>query len=451
VAVVKPRIRFTPYALLGILILGTGLGMGLGLLYAPGGAPSSPAATPIGTSTITCKEIIEDHLPRPRSCPGTTETVVIPNVVGESVAQAEASISQIGLHFTARQDPSQSVAPGLITFQSPSSGSAVAEGSTVGLWTSIESPAGPAPQRPGPLTIGPDGNLYVADAIGNRILQLLPGGGFEVVAGNGVKGFSGDGGAAVDAELNQPLGMAFSPSGTLYFADSGNNRIRAISPSGIITTVVGDGQQGGWVPDGTPALQAELLGPLAVTFSPSGQLYIADGMQVLRLSTDGTLSYVLGSDSDAQGSYGAGGPAVDASADGADGLAFDAAGYLYVFGFNDKSLLVVNPAGVLTFPLGPETFYARDAGDLAETPNGSVLAGDVTSLVQLSPEGARTLYDFQSGPFLGVRYFEVDGVAESSNGTIYIDTFYGNGYSNESAIAAIPPTGSATLLWSEGP
>jgi sugar lactone lactonase YvrE len=296
------------------------------------------------------------------------------------------------------------------------------------------------------LAIGPDGNLYVADEVGNQILQLLPGRGFQVVAGDGVAGFSGDGGPAINAELNRPLGMTFSPSGTLYFADEGNYRVRAISPNGIITTMAGDGHQGSWIADGTSALGASLLGPTAVTFSPAGQLYIADQGQVLRMNGNGTLTDVLGINSDLQGSNGAGGPAVNASADGANGLAFDADGNLYVFGCDDKSLLVVDPAGDVSFPLGQFNFYPRDAGDVVEAPDGSVLAGDVLSLVRLSPDGAQTLYSFETA-FLGVRFFEVDGVAESPDGTIYIDTFDGNGYANESAIAAISPNGSATLLW----
>jgi sugar lactone lactonase YvrE len=313
--------------------------------------------------------------------------------------------------------------------------------------TSTLAPAVLQPERPGPLAIGPDGNLYVADEDGNRILQLLPGGEFQLVAGNGVAGFSGDGGPAGDAELNRPLGMVFSPSGTLYFADSGNDRVRAVSPAGTITTVAGDGQIGFWVADGTPALEAK-LDPNAVAFSPSGVLYVSTGEQILRLNAGDTFINVLGTDSQFQGDYGAGGPAIDGSADGADGLAFDSADNLFVAGFNDKTLSVVTPEGQLTYPIGIGNFYPRDAGDLVETPDGSVLAGNVLSVVRLTPNGEQTLRSFQDGPFLGVSHFEVDGIAVLPNGTIYIDTYYGNGYANESAIAAVPLNGSATLLWS---
>lgn len=236
-----------------------------------------------------------------------------------------------------------------------------------------------------------------------------------------------------------------SGDGTLYVADTGNNRIRAISPTGVISTVVGNGQPGSWVPDGTSALSASLAGPSAVTVSSTGLLYIADANEVLRLNPDGTLTDVLGSN--VPGTFGPG-PAVDADADGPDSLAVDAAGNLYAFGSDNKSLLVVNPQGIVTFPIGEETFYARNPGCFAFAPDGSILACDDLSVVRLSPSGVTTVEDFGDGPFLGVRFFEPDGIAVAPDGTMYLDTFSGNGFANESAIVAISPTGSATLLWS---
>ena len=98
------------------------------------------------------------------------------------------------------------------------------------------------PQAPGPLVIGPNGNLYISDAGRDQVLELLPSGRFRVVAGDGRRGFSGDGGPASAAELRLGgAGLAFSRGGTLYIADSGNDRVRAISSRGVITTVLGDG------------------------------------------------------------------------------------------------------------------------------------------------------------------------------------------------------------------
>ena len=92
--------------------------------------------------------------------------------------------------------------------------------------------------------------------------------------------------------------------------------------------------------------------PNDVAFGPGRQLYISTGEQVLRLNADGTLSVVVGTDSPYQGIYGVGGQAAPASADGVDGIAFDSTGNLYFFGFDTKTVFVVQPSGVLTEPYG---------------------------------------------------------------------------------------------------
>ena len=222
--------------------------------------------------------------------------------------------------------------------------------------SSTTNPTGSAlvPGRPGALAVGPNGNLYIADEMRNQILERLSDGTFSVVAGTGKAGFSGDRGPAVDAEIHFPTGMAFGPDGTLYFTDQANERIRAILPGGTINTIVGDGKPNltsGFVTNPTPALNASVT-PYDVNVSPGGRLYVATGEQVLRLDADGTLAPVVGIDSMSQGVYGIGGPAVDGSADGVDGIAFDKAGNLYLFGLNTKTLLMVTTSGILTEPRG---------------------------------------------------------------------------------------------------
>ena len=88
------------------------------------------------------------------------------------------------------------------------------------------------------------GNLYIADLDNNRIRKVSPSGIITTVAGNGGLGYSGDNGPATSAELFVPAGMAMDASGNLYIADDDNNRIRKVSPSGIITTVAGNGTAG---------------------------------------------------------------------------------------------------------------------------------------------------------------------------------------------------------------
>jgi sugar lactone lactonase YvrE len=134
------------------------------------------------------------------------------------------------------------------------------------------------------------GSLYISDrapsASDNPIYQNPIGGGcrivrvsldkkLSVIAGTGACGFSGDGGPAVSAQLNDPNGIAFDSVGNLYFADSGNHRIRRIDKSGIITTVAGTGV-GGFSGDGGPATQAQLEYPFGIGITSSGLLYFAD-------------------------------------------------------------------------------------------------------------------------------------------------------------------------------
>lgn len=305
------------------------------------------------------------------------------------------------------------------------------------------------PERPTALAADRNGNLYIADQTRDEILERLPDGTFLVVAGTGHAGFSGDGGPAVRADIDRPGGMAFAPDGTLYFADQGNNRVRAIAPNGTITTVVGTGTApvGGVAENGTPALDAG-VGPNDVAFSPSGQLYITTGQQVLRLDADGTLSIVVGQSGIDQGINGVGGPAVSASADGADGLAFDAAGNLYFFGFNTKTVFLVGPSGVLTEPYGPQSIYPRGDGGLVTAPGGGVIAMDELGIVRLTPTSDHTIASFATGLFNGIRGFSPNGVAVGPDGSIYVDTFYGNGYTDRTAIASITPNGSSSqVLW----
>ena len=125
------------------------------------------------------------------------------------------------------------------------------------------------------MALDASGNLYIADLDNNRIRKVSPSGIITTVAGNGTEGYSGDNGPATSAELYAPYGVALDASGNLYIADEVNNRIRKVSPSGIITTVAGNGTEG-YSGDNGPATSAELDGPIGVALDASGNLYIAD-------------------------------------------------------------------------------------------------------------------------------------------------------------------------------
>ncbi len=131
---------------------------------------------------------------------------------------------------------------------------------------------------PGGVAVDSAGNLYIADIGNNRIRKVNPAGVISTVAGNGTKGFSGDGGAGSAAQLNlfgSHAGLATDSAGNLYIADIANHRVRKVDTGGIITTVAGNGIAG-FSGDGGPATNAGLNNPNDVATDSAGNFYIAD-------------------------------------------------------------------------------------------------------------------------------------------------------------------------------
>ncbi|MGO9095116.1 MAG: BACON domain-containing protein, partial [Bryobacteraceae bacterium] len=170
------------------------------------------------------------------------------------------------------------------------------------------------------------GNLYIADASNNRI-RKLSGGTIATVAGNGIQGFSGDGGPATSASLYTPSGVAVDSAGDLFIADSGNSRIRKVSGQ-TITTVAGNGNCC-FSGDGGPATSASLSDPSAVAVDAAGNLYIADTTNYrIRKVSGGIIATVAGNGT--FGFSGDGGPATAAELNWPAGVAVDSAGDLYI-------------------------------------------------------------------------------------------------------------------------
>ncbi len=140
------------------------------------------------------------------------------------------------------------------------------------------------------------GNIYLADAYNERIRKVTAStGAISTVAGNGTQGYSGDGGAATSAELNQPEGIAVDSSGNIYIADLYNNRIRKVTAStGVISTVAGNGAEG-YSGDGGAATSAELYYPSGVAIDSSGNIYIANDARIREVAAaTGVISTVAG-------------------------------------------------------------------------------------------------------------------------------------------------------------
>ncbi len=170
------------------------------------------------------------------------------------------------------------------------------------------------------------GNVYASDNANHRVRKIAPNGVITTVAGT-AEGFSGDGGPATAARLNSPNGIGLDAGGTLYIADSGNYRIRKVTPDGNISTVAGTGDNN-YYGDGGPALNAGLAGPYAVALDADGDVYFTDVYRVRKLTKDGNIQTVAGN-----GQYDNlvdGGLAINAFLYEPSALAFDAAGNLYI-------------------------------------------------------------------------------------------------------------------------
>lgn len=193
----------------------------------------------------------------------------------------------------------------------------------------------------------PDGGFLIPDTENNRIRRVWPDGRITTVAGTGARGFSGDGGPATEAELNWPFGVAPDARGGLFIVDRGNQRIRRVSPNGIITTVAGTGTAGFSGDDG-PATAAEVNEPHGAAALPDGGVLIADTFndRVRRVWPDGTITTAAGTGS--PGFSGDGGPAARAEVNLPKALAVlaDASGFLLGDAGNNRVRLVRFPRNV---------------------------------------------------------------------------------------------------------
>jgi uncharacterized protein (TIGR03437 family) len=270
---------------------------------------------------------------------------------------------------------------------------------------------------PSDVAIDGSGNLYIVDRNNSRIRKVTPGGTISTFAGVGRLGFSGDGGPAVNAFLFQPTSIAVSAAGDVYIADTGNSRIRKVSPAGVITTVAGgDFHSGDGIPatttsisadsvaldaagniytsdnnnrirkidnkglittltasvlgysgDGGPAKNAAVNLPSGIVVDPAGNLYFADrgNFRIRKIDTNGIITTVAGNG--IAGFSGDGGPAINAqigrSGTAYVGLTLDTAGNLYFADPANNRIRMVNTAGMITTYAGSGTLGTGTQGD----------------------------------------------------------------------------------------
>ena len=293
---------------------------------------------------------------------------------------------------------------------------------------------------PGTTAVGSDGSVYIADSGNNRIRKVSTNGVITTIAGTGIPGFAGDGGAAFSAQLDNPSGVAVDSSGNVYVADTYNNVIRKISSLGVITTIAGLGYSD-YSGDGGPATNATFYFPGGVALDSAGNIYVADTYNnaIREIFTNGIINTVAGNNTASY--YGDGGPATAAALDTPYGLALDAIGNIYIADTYNSVIREVNTSGVITTisatsgPVYGPYGVAVDGGGniyIADTYNSTIDAVSSTGIFSIIA-GAGFGYAGDGGPAINAELSDPEGLSVGSNGVIYVADTYNN------AIRALNP------------
>jgi trimeric autotransporter adhesin len=265
---------------------------------------------------------------------------------------------------------------------------------------------------PWAVTLDDSGNIYVADQWGEAIRKINKSGIISTVAGNGYMnggtgGYSGDGGPATDAELDNPAGVAVDDSGNIYISDWQNNLIREVNKrSGIISIYAGNvtmlpPNNAGHTGDGGQATAAELSNPYGIALDDSSNLYIAEvgNNDVRKVTAKGIISTLTGGGSFTDWGYtGDGGPATAALLNGDVAVAVDKAGNVYIADTYNNVVRKIGTNDTIT------TFAGNGYG-----------AGQGNSSGGYSGDG---------GPATAAEMSNVSGVALDSLGNVYISDFW---------------------------
>jgi sugar lactone lactonase YvrE len=290
------------------------------------------------------------------------------------------------------------------------------------------------------------GNVFIADSDNHRIRRVDAASGvITTIAGTGVAGAGGDGGAGPSAQLAAPAGVAVDRDGNVYVADTDNHRVRRIDgAAGTITTVAGTGV-GAFSGDGVPATSAALWFPYAVALGADGDLHIADSdnQRVRRVDhATGLIDTVLGNGG--WGFAGDGGPALDAEVRAPYGVAVDRAGRIYLADTYNHRLRRVEPGSttISTVAGVGVAGTSRDGGAatsaILATPHGVAIGADgdlyvvdtyhfrvrridaetgvISTIAGTGTYGA----DGDGGPALSAQLASTRGVALDAAGNVYI-------------------------------
>ncbi len=206
-------------------------------------------------------------------------------------------------------------------------------------------------RTPDGVAVDAEGNAYVVDRNNSRVRRIDVSGLVSTIAGTGRQGTSGDGGPAIDAQLFNPSAIALDADGNILVASSGGHCVRKIDGAGMITTIAGTGEQGS-SGDGGPAIEANLDGPNAIAVDGEGNVYVAEygSHRVRKIDTAGIITAFAGTG--VKGHGGDGGRATDAKLDYVRGLAVDSAGNVYLTDMNQARVRRVDSGGTIDTVVG---------------------------------------------------------------------------------------------------
>jgi sugar lactone lactonase YvrE len=228
------------------------------------------------------------------------------------------------------------------------------------------------------------GSLYVADPGANCVRKVFNGV-ITTVAGNGTRGYSGDGGQATAGQLDNPNGLAVDSAGNLYIADAGNSRIRKVS-NGVITTVAGNGTPAGPGAGNGPATGVNLSFPTGVAVDAAGNLYISDvNFNCIRKVANGVITTLAGSGP--EGFIGDNGPATSAALSRPSGVAVDLGGNVYIGDRGNRRIRKVSN-GVITTAAG--TGWSANGTQLGD--NGPATSAQLARPAAVAVDSAGNLY-----------------------------------------------------------
>jgi uncharacterized protein (TIGR03437 family) len=284
----------------------------------------------------------------------------------------------------------------------------------------------PTPSPAATISIAPPTGL-VADTNGNvyftsnhAIFKLDQSGIVTRIAGTSRPGYSGDGGPAVNAQLNTPGYLALDGLGNLFVADYENTRVRRISPQGIITTIAGNGQVDfSDTANGGPAVNAGLAGILAVAADNSGNVFLTDGARIRKVLANGTISTVAGGGSEKPGN---GGLATNVEFSLPLGIAVDTGGNLFISDVGTAQVFKVDATGTITTVAG--TGVSEFSGD-----GGPAVNADLSGPGALTLDSNGNLYVAD----LGIGNYRVRKIA--ANGIISTVAGGGKTYPGDGALA----------------